>query len=69
MWCSVFKIRELHLPGGLVAIVFLLNTENEAGRRADETQLLHQHLLGIKQTLSVPVAVSTENLMVISGCM
>lgn len=50
MWCSIFKIRELHLSSGLVAIVFLLNTENEAGRRADETQLFHQHLLGIKQT-------------------
>lgn len=41
--CVVFKIRELYLPSGLVAIVFLLNTENEEGRRADQTQLFHQH--------------------------
>lgn len=68
MWCSIFKIRELHLHSGLVDIVFLLNRESEAGRRADETQLLRQLLLGIKQTQPVPVAVSTENLMVISGC-
>jgi len=29
VWCSIFEIRELHLLSGLVAIVFLLNTENE----------------------------------------
>lgn len=39
--CSIFEIRKLYLPSGLVAIVFLLSTENEAGRRADETLLFH----------------------------